>query len=191
VVRARLSPVGDGLQVLVYAPDHPGLFATLTDFLDRQQFTVAEAKVYTTSHGYALDTFQVLAQARGQESPRDLVEGIERGLAARLAEGAPRAGPPSGRVSRWVKHFPIAPTVSIRPRRRNGGWQVFVSCADRPGLLSLAAQVFLRHELNLEDARITTLGARAEDTFELTGPALESDAGRQALAQDLEKALAA
>ena len=189
VVRARLSPVGEGLQVLVYAPDQPGLFASITGFFDRQQFSVAEAKVYTTTHGYALDTFQVLAQARGQESPRDLIEGIERGLRAQLAQGSAHAAAASGRVSRWVKHFPIAPQVSIRPRRRNNGWQVFVSCADRPGLLSRTAQVFLRHGLNLVDARVTTLGARAEDTFELTGALLDSDEGRRALAGDLEREL--
>jgi [protein-PII] uridylyltransferase len=43
IVRARLSPVGEGLQVLVYAPDQPGVFARITGFFERMQFDVAAA----------------------------------------------------------------------------------------------------------------------------------------------------
>jgi [protein-PII] uridylyltransferase len=64
IVRARLSPVGEGLQVLVYAPDQPGLFARITGFFERAQYDVAAAKIYTTQHGFALDSFQVLEPRR-------------------------------------------------------------------------------------------------------------------------------
>ena len=57
-----------------------------------------------------------------------------------------------------MKHFPIKPQVAIVPDRGPGRWLVTVSCADRPGLLSAIARVLLKHELNLIDARITTLG---------------------------------
>ena len=52
-----------------------------------------------------------------------------------------------------------------------------VSCADRPGLLSAIARMLLKHELNLIDARITTLGARAEDAFVVNGAAVEDRRG--------------
>jgi [protein-PII] uridylyltransferase len=64
IVRARLSPIGEGLQVMVYAPDQPGLFARITAFFERMQFDVAAAKIYTTRHGFALDNFQVLSRTR-------------------------------------------------------------------------------------------------------------------------------
>jgi [protein-PII] uridylyltransferase len=185
VVRARLSPVGEGLQVLVYAHDQPGLFARITGFFERAQFDIAAAKVFTTAHGYALDSFQVLSRVRAGEHHRDLVEKLEKGLAERLAAGGPLEAPPGGRVSRWVKHFPIAPKVAILRHRRGDRWQLFMSCGDRPGLLSMAARLFVRHGLNLIDARITTLGARAEDVFELAGAALESEEGRRAIAEEL------
>jgi [protein-PII] uridylyltransferase len=66
-----------------------------------------------------------------------------------------------------------------------------VSCADRPGLLSALSRAFLQHELNLVDARITTLGARAEDAFVVNGAALEDAAGREALAAELTAMLSA
>jgi [protein-PII] uridylyltransferase len=183
IVRARL-------QVLVYAPDQPGLFARITGFFERMQFDVAAAKIYTTRHGFALDSFQVLSRTRSGEHYRDLIQTIESGLAERIAKGGPLEGHAAGRVSRWVKHFPIEPRVDIRPDRRPGRWLVTVGCADRPGLLSAVARVFLERGLNLADARVTTLGARAEDVFVVNGPALEDPAGRAALTADLTAAIA-
>jgi [protein-PII] uridylyltransferase len=186
LVRARLSPVGEGLQVLVYAPDQPGLFARITSFFERMQFDVAAAKVYTTQHGFALDTFQVLPRTRGTgEHYRDLIQKVESKLAERIAASVPVEPPTQGRVSRWVKHFPIEPQVLLTPDRRPGRWLVTVSCADRPGLLSSVARAFLEHGLNLADARVTTLGARAEDAFVVNGAALEDGAKREAIASEL------
>ena len=190
IVRARLSPVGEGLQVLVYAPDQPGLFARITGFFERMQFDVAAAKIYTTQHGWALDSFQVLSRTRGGEHYRDLIQKVEAGLQERIASPAPET-PASGRVSRWVKHFPIEPQVQIVPDRRAGRWMVTLSCADRPGLLSSVARVLLKHELNLVDARVNTLGARAEDAFVVNGPAVEDAAHREAIAVELAQTGAA
>jgi [protein-PII] uridylyltransferase len=155
------------------------------------QLDVAAAKIYTTQHGFALDSFQVLTRARGSEHYRDLIQTVESGLAQRLAPGVPLEPAPSGRVSRWVKHFPIEPRVEIAPERRPGRWLVSVSCADRPGLLSSIARGLLDHGLNLVDARVTTLGLRAEDTFVVNGPDLEDATRREAIAGELRDATAA
>ncbi|HUL96049.1 MAG TPA: [protein-PII] uridylyltransferase [Usitatibacter sp.] len=187
IVRARLSPVGEGLQVLVYAPDQPGLFARITSFFERNQMDVAAAKIYTTQQGFALDSFQVLTRTREGEHYRELIQSIESGLGAAIAPAQPLGAPPSGRISRWVKHFPIEPSVSIVPGRRARHWVVNVSCADRPGLLSALSRVFLDHGLNLVDARVTTLGARAEDVFVVNGEQLQDEAHRERIKQDLCK----
>jgi [protein-PII] uridylyltransferase len=186
IVRARLSPVGEGLQVLVYAPDQPGLFARITGFFERMQFDVAAARIYTTQHGWALDSFQVLSRTRGGEHYRDLIQKVESRLLERIATQATDP-PATGRVSRWVKHFPIEPQVQILPDRRPGRWMVTLSCADRPGLLSSVARVLLKHQLNLVDARVSTLGARAEDAFVVNGAAVEDSAGREAIAVELQQ----
>jgi [protein-PII] uridylyltransferase len=188
IVRARLSPVGEGLQVLVYAPDQPGLFARITGFFERLQFDVAAAKIYTTQNAWALDTFQVLSRTRAGEHYRDLIQKIETGLAERIASQAPVEVAAAGRVSRWVQHFPIESKVSIVAGRRAHHWLVSVSCADRPGLLSAISRILVKHGLNLVDARITTLGARAEDVFVVTGAAVDEDASRATLIAELTQA---
>ena len=60
IVRARQSPVGEGLQVVVYTPDQPDLFARICGYFDQASFSILDAKIHTTNNGYALDTFQIV-----------------------------------------------------------------------------------------------------------------------------------
>ena len=53
IVKARLSPIGEGLQVMIYAPDEKSLFARICGFFQSISFSIVEAKIYTTRHGYA------------------------------------------------------------------------------------------------------------------------------------------
>ena len=57
------SSVGEGLQVLVYSPDQPDLFARICGYFDGAGFNILDAKVHTTRNGYALDTFQVISRS--------------------------------------------------------------------------------------------------------------------------------
>ena len=48
-----------------------------------------------------------------------------------------------------------------------------VSASDRTGLLYAIARVLARHGVNLQLAKVSTLGERVEDTFLVDGPALQ------------------
>jgi [protein-PII] uridylyltransferase len=146
-------------------------------------------EIYTTQHGWALDCFQG-SRTRDGEHYRDLIQMIEKGLADKVADTTPLGAPQSGRISRWVKHFPIEPAVQIVEGRRPGHWLVLLSCADRPGLLSSVSRVLLKHELNLIDARVNTLGARAEDAFVTSGAQLADAAKRESIAEELRSTAA-
>jgi [protein-PII] uridylyltransferase len=173
VVKARLSPVGEGVQVLIYTPDQPALFARICAFFERMSFSIVEAKVYTTLHGYALDTFQVLDPSRSTGHYRDVIAYIEHELAAQLERQGPLPPPVKGRVSRRVRSFPITPEVSLRPDEKGNAWYLSFSAGDRPGLLSSVARVLVNYGINVQTAKINTLGERAEDSFVVTGEALQ------------------
>ena len=173
-VCARPSNVGEGLQVLVYAPDRADLFARICGYFDSAQFNILDAKVHTTRAGFALDTFQIIS-AHEEEHPRDLVSLVENQLALVLAREDPLPEPSRGRVSRRVKSFPITPRVALRPDERAQRWLLTVSANDRSGLLYAIARVLARHRVNLQLAKITTLGERVEDTFLIDGSALQQN----------------
>ena len=184
VVKARLAPFGEGLQVMIYTKDREGLFARICGYFDRASYNIAEAKIHTTRMGYALDTFVVMGAGAGTHY-RDLISMIEQGLAEELQSEAPLGPPRGGRLSRRVRHFPISPLVDIRPDER-GAYQVLsIVAADRPGLLYGVARILARHRINLQTARINTLGDRAEDVFLVSGEALQAPKTVLQLEQEL------
>jgi len=151
--------------VMVMTHDQPGLFARITGYFEKLSFDIAAARVYTTAHGYALDTFQVLPKSGSAARHKDIAATIERDLTRLLDQPDAPLSALSGRIARQVKHFPIEPAITLTPARQKPYYELTVSCADRPGLLSSMARVFLNYDINLHDARITTLGQRAEDVF--------------------------
>jgi len=189
IVRARLSPVGEGLQVVVYTPDQQDLFARICGYFDQSSFSILDAKVHTATNGYALDTFQIVT-AYTPDHYRDLISMVETGLAKTLAEAGPLPPPSKGRVSRRVRSFPIQPRISLIPDDKAQRWLLSISASDRAGLLYSVARVLARHQLHLQLAKVTTLGERVEDTFLLSGPELQGQRAQLAIETELIEALA-
>ena len=193
VVRARPSPIGDGLQVLVYAPDQSDLFVRICGYFDGACFSIQDAKVHTSRSGYALDTFQVVYPQFEEPDPgsyRDLTALIENQLALAVSNRGPLPEPARGRVSRRVKSFPVTPRVSLRPDERAQRWLLSVSTSDRSGLLYGIARVLAKHGINLQLAKISTLGERVEDTFLVDGPELQQTRAQLQIESELLDALA-
>jgi [protein-PII] uridylyltransferase len=193
VVAARLSAVGEGLQVLVYSPDRPDLFARICGYFDRAGFNIQDARIHTSASGYAVDTFQILAADNMQFDGvhyRDLIALVETQLVEALSSDAPLHEPGRGRLSRRVKSFPIKPRVSMRPDERAQRWLLSVSASDRSGLLYVIARTLARHRVSVQLAKVSTLGERVEDTFLVTGDTLRQDKVQLALETELLDALA-
>lgn len=190
IVRARLSPIGEGLQVMVYTPDQTDLFARICGYFDQASFNILDAKVHTASNGYALDTFQVVT-AQLEEHYRELINMVESGLTETIEQAKPLPAVSKGRVSRRVKSFPIAPRVSLQPDERAQKWLLSISASDRVGLLYSVARVLAKHKVNLLLAKISTLGERVEDTFLVDGAVLQQNKAQLEIETELLDALQA
>ena len=188
VVKARLAPFGEGLQVMIYTRDREALFARICGYFERAGFNIAEAKVHTTRNGYALDTFVVMGQGRDAHY-QDRIAMIEAELPAELQAEGPLGPPRGGRLSRRVRHFPISPAVDIRPDERGAYHSLSIVASDRPGLLYAVARILARYHINLQTARINTLGDRAEDVFLVSGETLANSKKVLQLEQELLEAL--
>jgi len=191
IVRARLSSIGEGLQVLVYAPDRPDLFARICGYFDSAAFSILDAKIHTTRTGYALDTFQVISPHVDLDvNYRDLISLVEHQLVQTLGSDGPLPEPSRGRISRRVKSFPVTPRVTLRPDERAQRWLLSISASDRSGLLYAIARVLARHQLNLQLAKVSTLGERVEDTFLIDGALLRQTRRQLAIESELLDAIA-
>src|SRR5258708_11775973 len=156
VVKARLSPAGEGLQVMIYVPDQRDLFARISGYFGSVGFSIVDAKIYTTRHGYALDTFQVM-EIGNVPHPRDMIAQIESELVDWLAKQVPLPQPVQGRVSRRVKHFPIAPEVHIVPDEKGQYHSLSITAGDRIGLLYAIALLLSRYSVSMHTAMYHTI----------------------------------
>lgn len=188
IVRTRSSPTGDGMQVLVYAADQSDLFARICGYFDQAGFSILDAKVHTTRTGHALDTFQVVAPTLS-EHYRELQGLVETDLTRFIESRAPLPPPSKGRTSRRVKNFPVNPRVELQPDEKAQRWLLNVSTSDRAGLLYSIALVLAKHGINLQLAKITTLGERVEDTFLINGLPLQHNRTQIAIETELLAAL--
>ena len=188
IVRARISPEADGLQVLVYAPDQPDLFARICGYFDESDFSILDARIHTTRDGHAMDTFQVVAPTLSDHY-RALTDMVENELALVIDQRGPLPPPSKGRLSRRVKSFPITPRVDLRPDEKAQRWLLSVSASDRAGLLYSIARVLAEHHASVELAKVTTLGERVEDTFLISGPQLQVNKRQIEIETELLKVL--
>ncbi|RRD57008.1 [protein-PII] uridylyltransferase [Comamonadaceae bacterium OH2545_COT-014] len=189
LVRARRSPAGEGLQVLVYAADRPDLFSRLCGWFDRAGFSILDARIHTTLNGWALDTFQIVRATACGEA-HEWIAQVEAELPAAIGSTAALPPPRLGRQSRRVRSFPITPRIELQPDDKAQRWLLSISASDRTGLLYGISRVLARHGISLELAKISTLGERVEDTFLLHGPGLQHAKAQLAFEQELLAVLA-
>ena len=167
IVRARLSPIGEGLQVAVYVKDQEDLFARICAYFERHGFSIWDARIHTTRHGYALDTFQISGSNLVDEggSYRDIIQLVEFELTAAITNSEPLPNPSMGRLSRQSRTFPIQPRVYMVPDERGRYYTLALSASDRTGLLYTISRVLAKHQVSIHTARINTLGERVEDVL--------------------------
>ena len=174
VVKARLSRVEKGIQLMVYMDDRRDLFTRMCGTINRMGYSILDAKIHTTTSGYALDSFVIMNPNEGTNY-RDMIALVEHTLIEKLSHPEDEIETPiNTRPSRQLKHFPIAPSISLQPDERGQHFILSVIAADRPGLLFTVARTLTEFGIRLHTAKIATLGERAEDTFLVSGPSLDN-----------------
>ncbi|MGE3928461.1 MAG: [protein-PII] uridylyltransferase [Lautropia sp.] len=187
VVRTRLSPLGEGFEVLVYARDQPALFARICRYFDRKNLSILDARVHTTRSGYALDNF-IVVDPEQQLPYRDMLALVEVELAELLQQSFDVADlKPAGpaRLSRRSRAFPLPPKVDLRPDEAGRRFLLSVTSTDRTGLLYDIARILARNGIELHGARVATLGERVEDMFTVDAERLGSEKNRLAFEREL------
>ena len=161
-----------GLEVLLYTRDRKDLFARVVAFFEREGLSVLDARIHTTLHGWALDTFLV-QDKRERALSAEFTERLCTRLAESIESAKPLPAPKPGKLSRRSRSFPTPPFIEIERDEGQKSWVLQVTCTDRLGLLFAIAVVLARHGINLATAKISTLDERVEDVFLIDGPALE------------------
>ncbi|WP_031431880.1 [protein-PII] uridylyltransferase [Methylomicrobium agile] len=159
-------------EVFVYTTNEGNIFSISTATLDQLGLTVLDARIMTTLDNYVLNSFQVLEQ--NGEPITDLLREVHicSVLRNNLLNKAVHERKNIHRQSRQAKHFPIPTSIRFQDDPLSHCTIIELITTDRAGLLSKIGRAFLKQHINLHNAKITTIGSRAEDMFYVTDSAL-------------------
>ena len=160
-------PLSKSTELFIYMPDKANLFATVMQVLDNKSINVHDAQISATNDGYALDTFIIMERDGNPVTSSARIKSIRQHLEKAL-QGKQAKLRSSRRISRRVKQFNVPTYVSFLPDNQQPYTMMELVALDTPGLLAAVGKVFLRCELILQTAKITTIGERVEDFFVLS-----------------------
>jgi [protein-PII] uridylyltransferase len=157
--------------VLIYAPHRRHGFARATAVLDQQGLTIVDARITPAANGFSLDIYHVLEDNGAPITDAERVDHIEQSLWNSLRRPEESPMEVSRRAPRQVRMFNTPTRVIITRDVRNNRSALELVAGDRPGLLCDIGKVLWEERIDLQGARISTIGERAEDVFYITDTA--------------------
>jgi [protein-PII] uridylyltransferase len=155
-------------EIFIYARVMDELFTLITAVLDQLALDVVDAGIITTADDHVLNTFHVL-ETSGQPVGNELrTEEIRSVLLEEITSGERQEWHVSRRMPRMYRHFPIKTHIAFKPDELDHRTVMELITPDHPGLLSQVGRAFTECGIRLLNARIATLGSRAEDIFYIT-----------------------
>ena len=174
VVRARPAVKNQGIEIMVYCPDQRDLFVRVVHFFEQDGLSVFDARIHTTKHGWALDTF--LVQDKRERSDVDfLISKLQVKLTDVISNKKEVPEPKTGKLSRRSRSFPIPAIVNFEEDEAHKNWVLQITGNDRLGLLFAIAYVLGKRGITIETAKIATMDERVEDVFLVASPYLSND----------------
>jgi [protein-PII] uridylyltransferase len=178
--------------VAVYSPKETRSFVRATAVLDELGLTIVDARIVPLAEAQALDTYCVLESDGSAISERRRLDEIRNRLLKALTSGNDQQMRVTRRAPRQVRMFstPVQITTSRDPS--NPRTIVELVAGDRPGLLFEVAKIFDQEHVALQNAKIATVGERAEDVFFVTNAEHTplDDASAERLGKALREGLA-
>lgn len=162
--------------IFIYTVNRNHLFASTAAAMEQLGLNIQDARIFTSSTNYCMNTYSVLANdgAPISENPRR-VQQIKTLLQDYLAEPSAHLRVTRKRPSRKLRHFGQQIEIDLINKPDQPWSTLELNCIDRPGILAAVGKVFAEQEIQLLNARIATLGERVEDLFFI------SDANDQAI----------
>ncbi|MEI9887430.1 MAG: [protein-PII] uridylyltransferase [Rhizomicrobium sp.] len=153
-------------EIVLYTPDHPGLFSQLAGAVSASGGTIVEAKAFTTTDGFALDVFSVQDAEGGTFGDKARVERLRQTIERVLrGEIYPRDVIAKRQPKKRSSAFQVTPRVNFDNEASASATVVEVEGLDRPGLLYDVADAIFQSGLSISSAMVSTYGERAVDVF--------------------------
>ena len=177
-VDVRQQADGDGMEAILCTPREKRTFALTTALLSELGTTIVDARIVPLATDFSLDTYIFMEADRRVEVDAARLEKIRRALTRVLTAADDRVIEVTRQAPRQVRMFTTKTHVEFDRDLTNQRTAIEIVAADRPGLLSTVGKSFIDLDINIDAAKILTIGERAEDVFfvvELDGTPLTDE----------------
>jgi len=165
---ARVDEARGVTEVLVYAPDHPGLFSKIAGAFALAGASILDAKIFTLTNSMALDTFTVQAAEGGvfgSEARLDRLKAIVCDAVQGTVDLRTELARKAQTLPARSKVFRVPPRCIVHDEASKTHTVVEVNGRDRPGFLFAVTDALTRLNLQIASARVNTYGERVVDVF--------------------------
>ena len=179
LVDVRRRENGDGVEAALFTPRTKRTFAHATAVLDELGMTIMDARVVPLENDYSIDSFVFMELDDRVEIDESRMQKIRRSLTRVLTAYDDNVASVTRTIPRQARMFTTHSSVEYSRGTSDDSTVLELVAADRPGLLSIVGQVFIEHGIDIETAKIMTIGEKAEDVFyirEESGAALGDEA---------------
>jgi [protein-PII] uridylyltransferase len=165
LVDVRRRKTGDGIEAVLYTPRGKHTFAHATAMLDELGMTIMDARIVTLDNNHTIVTLVFMEQDARVDSDEARINKVRRGLTRILTAPSDQVLDVTRTLPRQARMFTTHTTVDFSSTAAVDQTMLELTAADRPGLLSMIGQVFIEQGIDIEAAKIVTIGEKAEDVF--------------------------
>jgi [protein-PII] uridylyltransferase len=153
-------------QIFIYTLNRNHLFASSAAAMEKLGLNIQDARIFTSSKNYCMNTYTVLENnnfpVSANAERRTQITNLIREY---LREPTKHLKPSAKRITRKLKHFSQHIETEVINSNDKPYTTLEINCPDQPGILASIGKVFADHHIQLQNARIATLGERVEDLF--------------------------
>ena len=167
--QALPSEIESATKIFIWVKERSNIFAAVCACFNQLNLSIQDARLYHSDSGYTLDTFFVLDENDepiGDDQAH--AERIRQALHQELSLVDDYSNVIRRRTPRILKHFSMPTQTRLYNETASDHSVLEVISPDRPGLLARIGDVFVKFNINLQNAKISTLGERVEDIFFIT-----------------------
>ena len=194
LVRVRQATHSKTTKVFVYCNENPNVFSQVTGALGSLGLSILNAEIFTTKNDKIMDTFIIQDHNNQSVTEPSIVRQIEEALIKAFKSKTTYKPNVSKRRHRHQKVFNHPTQIQFEQDAENQRTVMEISAMDMPGMLSTISNVIAQNSININHAKISTLGEKIDDIFYLStahGNNIIDQAALDKLEAQIIKAIAA
>jgi len=161
----RQQADGDGVEAMLFVHRSTRTFANAAALIAELGMTIVDVRIVPITNDYSLDTYIFLELDRRTVVDNERLNKITRTLAQILTATDDSTARVTRPAPRQVRLFRTKTLVLFEQDFTKSRTVMELIAGDRPGLLSIVGQTLIEFAINIETAKILTIGERAEDVF--------------------------